>query len=54
MKLWILITNQFCTSSLPLNLFMTQDMPALTPVMTAKLRACANGPPPRACEKNPK
>lgn len=36
------------TSSLPLSRFMTQDMPALTPVITAKLRACTNGPPERA------
>lgn len=36
------------TSSLPLNLFITEDMPALTPVMTAKLRACTKGPPARA------
>lgn len=28
---------------------MTQDMPALTPVITAKLRACIKGPPARAC-----
>lgn len=28
---------------------MTQDIPALTPVMTAKLRACAKGPPAKAC-----
>lgn len=37
------------TSSLPLNLFITEDMPALTPVITAKLRACIKGPPARAC-----
>lgn len=37
------------TSSLPLNLFITEDMPALTPVITAKLRACTKGPPARAC-----
>ena len=36
------------TSSLPLNLFITEDMPALTPVITAKLRACTKGPPARA------
>lgn len=37
-------------SSLPRILFMTQVMPALTPVMTAKLRACIKGPPERACK----
>ncbi|MFS7929660.1 hypothetical protein Hanom_Chr04g00335171 [Helianthus anomalus] len=37
------------TSSLPLILFMTHDMPALTPVITAKLRAWMKGPPARAC-----
>lgn len=36
------------TSSFPLILFITHDMPALTPVITAKLRACTNGPPERA------
>jgi hypothetical protein len=36
------------TSSLPLSRFRTQDIPALTPVITAKLRACTNGPPERA------
>lgn len=36
------------TSSTPLILFMTQDMPAFTPVITAKLRACTKGPPARA------
>lgn len=40
------------TSSLPLSRFMTQDMPALTPVITAKLRACTNGPPARACNQS--
>ena len=41
-------TNLDWTSSLPLSRFITQDMPALTPVITAKLRACTNGPPARA------
>lgn len=36
------------TSSLPLSRFMRQAMPALTPVITAKLRACTIGPPARA------
>lgn len=40
------------TSSFPLSRFMTQDMPALTPVITAKLRACTNGPPERAYNQN--
>lgn len=31
---------------------MTHEMPALTPVMTAKLRACIKGPPARACRQN--
>lgn len=42
-------TNLVWTSSTPLILFMTQDMPAFTPVITAKLRACTKGPPVRAC-----
>ncbi|KAJ6373458.1 hypothetical protein OIU78_029199, partial [Salix suchowensis] len=37
------------TSSLPRNLFMTQAIPALVPVITAKLRACIKGPPAKAC-----
>ena len=35
----------FCTSSLPRQRFMKASTPALTPVMTAKLRACTTGPP---------
>jgi hypothetical protein len=37
------------TSSLPRNLFMIQAIPALVPVITAKLRACIKGPPAKAC-----
>ena len=36
------------TSSFPLILFNTQEMPTFTPVITAKLRAWAKGPPERA------
>lgn len=36
------------TSSTPLILLITQDIPALAPVMTAKFRACTSGPPAKA------
>jgi hypothetical protein len=38
-------TYAFCISSMPRVLFMRLVRPALTPVITAKLRACWNGPP---------
>jgi hypothetical protein len=40
------------TSSPPLILLITQDMPALVPVMTAKFLACTKGPPAKAYNSN--
>jgi hypothetical protein len=40
------------TSSCPLILLITQDMPALAPVMTAKFLACTRGPPAKAYNSN--
>jgi hypothetical protein len=39
------------TSSTPRHRLIAHVIPALTPVMTAKLRACIMGPPANACHK---